>query len=100
MNKDGDNNPVINTATEQLDNIGLAQMPSNYHLDPSSNIQGFIPNIEQYFTKIDDSQQYLALVTALEFVDEEIEKVKESYYQKEKQIASLKKDLKNIPANN
>ena len=55
-----------------------------------------IPNIEQYFGKIDDSSQVKDLQEKNQFIIQEIEKLKKELNLKEEEIMKLNREIRNL----
>ena len=55
-----------------------------------------IANVSNYYQKVDDSAQVKSLDEANSFVRKEIEKLKKYIEEKERDISSLKKEIKKI----
>ncbi len=58
----------------------------------------FIPDIHQYFQKIDDSVDFKILEDANKFVLQEILRYRKSLENSEKEISSIKKSIKDLLA--
>lgn len=84
-NGDNDQIAVDNDKESSLNN-------SNTNLNPNS----YIPNIKNYFQRIDDSSNLKQLEEENIFITKEIQALKESLSLKEKDIAEIKKRIKEI----
>ncbi len=56
----------------------------------------FIPNIQQYFLPVDDSSCYKMLDDANKFVIQEIQRLKKSLQDSDKEIASIKRNIREL----
>ena len=62
-------------------------------IDKGGNL---IPNVEQYFGKIDDSLQVKELEEKNQFIVQEIEKLKKEINYKEEEIMKINKEIRKM----
>ena len=78
----------------------VSRMDSNLNLNNNASMMSLdkggvlIPNVEQYFGKIDDSTQFKELQEKNQFILQEIEKLKKELYIKEEEIMKLNKEIR------
>lgn len=59
----------------------------------------FFPNVELYYTELDDNFTYRALEEANSFITKEISKLKAQLMQNEKDISDTKKKIREVNFN-
>ena len=72
-------------------NLNLNNNPSMMSIDKGGVL---IPNVEQYFGKIDDTSQFKELQEKNQFILQEIEKLKKELNIKEEEIMKLNKEIR------
>jgi YEATS domain-containing protein 4 len=78
----------------------VSRMDSNLNLNNNTSMMSIdkggvlIPNVEQYFGKIDDSSQFKELQEKNQFILQEIEKLKKELNIKEEEIMKLNKEIR------
>ena len=90
--EDEDKSLATNSRVDQ--NLNLNNNPSMISMDKSGS--NLIPNIEQYFGKIDDSSQVKDLQEKNQFIIQEIEKLKKELNLKEEEIMKLNREIRNL----
>ena len=83
----------MNTISRVDQNLNLNNNNSLNSNDKSGNL---IPNVEQYFGKIDDSLQVKELEEKNQFIVQEIEKLKKEINYKEEEIMKINKEIRKM----
>lgn len=92
-----DESKIDNGDNEQMMVDNDKESIQNYtSTNPNYNPNSYIPNIETYFQKIDDSSNLKALEEENSFITKEIHVLKGSLAEKEREIADIKKKIKEI----
>jgi transcription initiation factor IIF auxiliary subunit len=110
---DANKDSIVMGSSNNLNNLGnsmdveeedksaiVSRMDSNLNLNNNNSVISMdkggvlIPNVEQYFGKIDDSSQFKELQEKNQFILQEIEKLKKELNIKEEEIMKLNKEIR------
>ena len=110
---DANKDSIVMGSSNNLNNLGnsmdveeedksaiVSRMDSNLNLNNNNSVLSIdkggvlIPNVEQYFGKIDDSSQFKELQEKNQFILQEIEKLKKELNIKEEEIMKLNKEIR------
>ena len=99
---DGSSHNLINTGNsmdvedEDKSMNTLSRLEQNLMNNSSDKSGVLIPNVEQYFGKIDDSIQVKELQEKNQFIIQEIEKLKKEINLREEEIAKINKEIRKM----
>ena len=88
-----DEDKSMNSVSRLEQNLNLVNNNSLSNIDKSGIL---IPNVEQYFGKIDDSSQVKELQEKNQFIVQEIEKLKKEINFREEEIMKLNKEIRKM----
>ena len=110
---DANKDSIVMGSSNNLNNLGnsmdveeedksaiVSRMDSNLNLNNNNSVLSIdkggvlIPNVEQYFGKIDDSSRFKELQEKNQFILQEIEKLKKELNIKEEEIMKLNKEIR------